>query len=111
MSTLAQQRCFHHALREAVARCPECRRYYCRECITEHEERLICSSCLRLLAAPPERPGWRLRLGWMAAALVPGLLGIIAAWFFFYAIGAMLLSVPTSFHDGSLWSKHWHQER
>ena len=32
MNDLLYQRCFNHVLREAVARCPECLRYFCREC-------------------------------------------------------------------------------
>ncbi|MBT8374528.1 MAG: rhomboid family protein, partial [Deltaproteobacteria bacterium] len=35
MKDLALQRCNNHGQREAVARCPKCRRYFCRECITE----------------------------------------------------------------------------
>jgi len=46
---LAYQRCLNHTFREAVARCPECGHYFCRECITEHEDRVVCASCLRKL--------------------------------------------------------------
>jgi hypothetical protein len=46
MTAVAHQRCLHHHEREAVARCPECGHYFCRECITEHDERVICASCL-----------------------------------------------------------------
>jgi hypothetical protein len=67
MSSLAAQRCFHHSLREAVARCPECRQFYCRECITEHEERVICATCLRRLSAAP--PARRVSLQWLLSAL------------------------------------------
>ena len=58
MSALAHQRCFHHSLREAVARCPECRQFYCRECVTEHDDRMFCAACLRkrsVVAAPARR--------------------------------------------------------
>ena len=43
---LSQQRCFNHTSREAVARCPECGRFFCRECITEHDDRVLCAVCL-----------------------------------------------------------------
>ena len=46
MDDLLHQRCFNHMLREAVACCPECRRYFCRECVTEHEDKVLCAACL-----------------------------------------------------------------
>lgn len=39
-------RCVLHTQREAAARCPECKRFFCRECITEHDGRVLCSGCL-----------------------------------------------------------------
>ena len=48
---LSAQRCFNHAGREAVARCPECSRYFCRECISEHRGRVVCAGCLASLSA------------------------------------------------------------
>ena len=104
MPTLAHQRCFHHSLREAVARCPECRQFYCRECITEHDERVICASCLRKLSAPAATPSFR--ASWLFAA-IPGALGFAMALFFFYTIGEMLLNVPASYHEGSIWVERW----
>jgi hypothetical protein len=105
MATLVHQRCFHHSLREAVARCPECRHFYCRECITEHDDRVICASCLRKLtavAAPRRRS-----LAW-AAPLAQSALGFALLWFFFYAFGSMLLSAPSPFHEGTVWmDKYW----
>ena len=44
MEDLVHQRCFNHMLREAVACCPECRRYFCRECVTEHEDKVLCAA-------------------------------------------------------------------
>jgi hypothetical protein len=107
MRNLAQQRCFNHAEREAAARCPECGRCYCRECITEHEDRVICASCLRRLARVPllRRPG--LVYARRGAQCV---LGLLLAWFFFYLVGAMLISIPASVHEGTLWRTHWWQQ-
>ena len=103
-SALASQRCFHHALREAVARCPECRQFYCRECITEHDDRVICASCLRNLAATTERKrtslAWALPLGQLT-------LGLALVWLVFYFFGAALLSIPSSFHEGNVWIDRW----
>ena len=41
-----QQRCWNHEAREAACRCPACGRSYCRECVSEHEGRLLCAACL-----------------------------------------------------------------
>ena len=104
MSGLTQQRCFNHLLREAVARCPECRQYYCRECVTEHDDRLICASCLKKNAAAESKPrhGWRVLA--RAALFVAGFLSV---WLFFYAVGETLLSLPTSFHEMTVWKVGW----
>lgn len=103
-AALASQRCFHHSLREAVARCPECGHFYCRECITEHDDRVICAACLRQLAAT--EPAQRMSLAWAW----PGLqlaAGLIMLWLCFYLFGAALLSIPTSYHEGSVWTEKW----
>ena len=104
MPTFIQQRCFNHAEREAVARCPECGQCFCRECVTEHDDRVICAACLKKLARPhlTRRPFFlrTLRLGQCA-------FGILIAWFFFFVIGEVLLNIPASFHEGTLWQVHW----
>ena len=106
MNALAAQRCFHHSLREAVARCPECRHFYCRECITEHDDRVICATCLRKLAATPEKQ--RVSFGW-ALALIQLSFGVCLLWLIFYFFGAALLSIPSSFHEGDVWIDRWWQ--
>ncbi len=35
------------------------------------------------------------------------LLGVLAAWFFFYLIGESLVSLPGSFHERTLWRAGW----
>ena len=104
MTPLLHQRCFNHALREAVARCPECGRFFCRECVTEHDDRVICATCLRQMAKPPftQRAGFLavLRTGELAA-------GLTAAWVIFYLLGLLLVSMPNSFHEGTLWKASW----
>lgn len=104
LRSLADQRCFNHGVREAVARCPECRRCFCRECVTEHEDRLLCAGCLKKLAALPltRRIGFRKTL--RAFQL---LLGTLLIWVFFYWVGQTLLHLPSSFHDGTLWKGQW----
>jgi hypothetical protein len=102
--SLAYQRCFNHRDREAVARCPECGSFFCRECITEHDARVLCSACLRKLARVPllRRRGFA-RLFRLSQCL----LGLVLAWFFFYLVGESLVSLPSSFHEGTLWQVHW----
>ena len=100
MNSALAQRCMHHPLREAVARCPECGQFYCRECITEHEDRVVCSSCLRKLTATVEKKRRNFAPLGRAAATATGLL---IAWIFFFLIGRMLVNIPAKFHEGTLW--------
>ena len=104
MPGLTQQRCFNHLLREAVARCPECRQYYCRECVTEHDDRVICAACLKKSAvtATAARRGWR-----VAGRLILFIAGCVSIWMFFYFIGQTLLSLPNTFHDLTIWKGQW----
>jgi hypothetical protein len=101
---LAYQRCFNHVQREAVARGPSCKQFFCRECITEHDDRVVCAACLRKLAGVPltKRPAFLkvMRLSQCA-------LGVLVAWFFFFIIGESLLRLTDSFHEGTLWQVPW----
>jgi len=96
MTPIHLQRCFHHAQREAVARCPACGRFFCRECVSEHEGRLLCASCLRRQSSTPVRtsklPAPLLRSG---AVLV----GFMLAWLFFYSLGAVLIQITAGVHE------------
>jgi hypothetical protein len=93
---LTLQRCLIHADRKAVARCPSCANYFCRECVTEHEGRFLCSNCLQRRSAPIE-PAQR-TVGRFAAA-IGIIIGIAVAWFFFYVIGQLLILIPSNLHD------------
>ena len=104
MSHLPEARCSNHSQREAVACCPGCRRFFCRECITEHEHRVLCAACLRALtpgatAETGRRAGLGLSLG--AGA------GVFVLWVLFYLTGQALLLVPSSFHEGTGWEALW----
>ena len=104
MPALTHQRCFNHATREAVARCPECAGYFCRECVTEHDDRVICTACLKKLARVPllKRPAFAFILRG-----IQGVMGLFVVWFFFYLIGATLAAMPNSFHEDALWRVKW----
>ena len=104
MQTLTHQRCFNHAVREAVARCPECKQFYCRECITEHDDRVLCSVCLKKTTRRPLVQRVRLAL---LFRLVQVAFCFLLAWYFFFLVGEGLLKIPTSFHEGTLWQANW----
>jgi hypothetical protein len=89
MSTLVHRRCWNHTERAAVCRCPGCSRDYCRECVTEHDTRLLCASCLRRLLRGPQRQGRRRVLTGAAAAA-----GMLLSWSVFYGVGRALMLLP-----------------
>ena len=97
MNGLVQQRCSAHPAREAAARCPSCRQFYCRECVTEHDGRVLCVACLRKSAAPPRNS--TLRLGPVLVPLQVAL-GLGLAWTAFYLLGMVLLQTPSEWHEG-----------
>ena len=87
---LFDERCWNHDAREAVCRCPACRRSFCRECVTEHENRLMCASCLlnvvRSAAPPARRLRWLVSMGTIAA-------GVILAWAIFFGAAESLITI------------------
>ena len=90
---LAGQRCANHTGREAAARCPECRSFFCRECVTEHEARVLCAACIRRLTAA--HAAHRRPLLRRLAGVVPIGLGLLTAWLFFFVLGrALILQQP-----------------
>lgn len=100
MTRLVHERCFNHAQREAVARCPECGRNFCRECVTEHKGRMLCAACLSVALT-----GHAVRRNIFGCLFRPALmlLGLVVVWTVFYCIGSGLLSIPASFHEGTFW--------
>lgn len=100
--TLIHVRCFNHADREAALRCPECGRFYCRECGTEHDRRFVCAACLRRLSSP--RAAARGRFAAAGRVLLAGG-GIFLAWLCFYLCGQLLLAIPAEYHEGTVWER------
>lgn len=84
------QHCWNHEAREAVCRCPGCGRSYCRECVTEHEARLLCARCL---AAQAQAPGPRRGTGRRLTGLWMAVGGLLLAWTFFYGSGQALILI------------------
>ena len=84
------QHCWNHEEREAACRCPACGRSYCRECVSEHEGRLLCAACLIRITAnrqPETRTLRKLTPPAMIAA------GILLAWLTYWAAGAALIGL------------------
>ncbi len=104
MSEITQKRCSNHAQREAVACCPGCNRYFCRECITEHEDRVLCATCLQNLVEPLPPKSFR-----FPGLIQSGqfLLGILILYVMFYYFAEILLAIPADFHEGTLWKAAW----
>lgn len=100
MSELLAKRCHVHLDREAAARCPECKQFYCRECVTEHEDIVICTACLKKQIGGEEKK--RLGLGFIVRGLA-GAVGTVLCWICFLWVGKLLLAIPSEFHDGNLW--------
>jgi hypothetical protein len=91
---MINQRCWNHESREAVCRCPECGNSFCRECVTEHDFRLLCASCLNAMARARQgqRPAKRRGLRRLAPfAMTIG--GIALAWVIFFGAGEALLTI------------------
>jgi hypothetical protein len=95
MTTLVDQRCFHHPLREAAVQCPSCKRFFCRECVTEHAGRMICVTCVQTLASGSSKNNRSSILRWTIAAVA----GILLAWLVFYYLGLTVARIPSKFHS------------
>ena len=104
MSEIVYQICTNHSQRMAAARCPECGRFFCKECITEHRGRVLCTACLEKTISPVS--GRRSRLFGLLRMLQWSL-GVWLLWVFFYYFARLLLRIPASFHEGTLWQQGW----
>ncbi len=102
---LTRLRCFHHTNREAAARCPECGRFFCRECITEHQDRVLCAACLEKAGKKKSVRKFNIISGVFPVLQLTA--GIVLSWLFFYYLGQILLSLPSEFHEGTFWEKGW----
>jgi hypothetical protein len=99
---ISSRRCFIHPDREAAARCPDCERYYCRECVTEHEGRVLCSSCLKKVRRQPLARRFRLAT---IGRLVQCFVSFVILWTIFYYLGHGLLNISSVFHEGTVWEE------
>lgn len=104
MSSIAPQRalCLNHPRREAAARCTSCGQSYCRECITNYEGRMVCSACYKSKTEIKEKVP---RDWFVLFAVLQTTLGFAALWVTVWFLGRVLLSIPSSFHEGTVWEK------
>jgi len=87
---MLEQRCWNHETREAVCRCLVCGRSYCRECVSEHEGRLLCAACLRSQAQAAAVPPGRLH---RVRTVCLSLAGILLAWAIFFGAAESLATI------------------
>jgi hypothetical protein len=99
-SDVLYKRCANHYRREAVARCPECSRTFCRECVTEHDARILCASCLAKILTPVSKTKKRFRHLSRGTAFA---FGVLLVWYVFFLVGQILIAIPTKFHEGTVW--------
>ena len=98
--SIPQQHCWNHPGRGAICRCPVCHRSFCHECVSEHDSRLLCASCIKASVLPPGQARIRRtpRLLLPAMALASTLL----AWTIFFSLGEIIME-SARLADRSAW--------
>jgi hypothetical protein len=98
---LQRQQCILHPERGAVARCPQCQRFYCHECITEHDGEVLCRHCLNAQCEQNDTRSfaWH-RKAFNSLVMKPllALACLLLLWMMFLTLGSLLLRFPDSFH-------------
>ena len=64
----------------------------------------MCATCL---SADADVAGFSLSRFSGLKRILHFLLGTTLLWIFFYYLGQLLLSLPSAFHEGTLWEKGW----
>lgn len=93
--------CNLHPERPASFRCQSCRGYFCPECVTEHDNKYTCASCLDVRkeeASPVER-----RFSLQPMPLIQFAMAVVFCWVIFYLLAQLIVGVPDKFHEGTLW--------
>lgn len=105
MNGLHRSKCLNHPDREAVACCPECKNFFCRECVTEHHGKLVCKTCLTSAASSEQTTSLNAFQKIMSGTgtLFKMVLSFSILWLTAYAFGRLLLLIPDSFHSGDIW--------
>lgn len=98
---LSKTTCMLHPERPAAARCPQCSEFYCPECITEHEGKMTCASCLSSETLPDKAISGGRRLPFWA--ILQFTAALVLCWLAFYYASGLLSDLPDEFHDGTIW--------
>jgi len=98
---IAKSTCLIHLSRPATARCPECRRFFCEECVTEHDGRLTCAQCLRDEDSSGDKLGQR-GPGLIVFPVLQFVIGLLMIWMLFYYTARFLMLIPATFHGGTV---------
>ncbi len=95
-----QSRCKNHALRGAVAKCMSCLGFFCRECVVEHDGRMLCKHCLDQHRDAGQSVQNRplLRMLCNSALLC---VSVLFCYLYFYLIGRSLMSIAQTFYDST----------
>lgn len=75
-----------------------CSHSFCRECISEHDLRMLCADCLRRETDSSKSQGKKRRK--LPTAPLQLAVGLLVLWFTVYLLGSILSSIPADFHDG-----------
>lgn len=94
--------CQNHRGREAAAFCADCRKPFCRECVIEHEDQVLCALCVSSRA--PDKPAKKFSV---LQAFIPlaSLISFFLLWLLFYGLAYLLILIPATFHDGLFWNR------
>jgi hypothetical protein len=96
---VAHQHCWNHSVRGAVCRCPICQRPFCRECVSEHDARLLCATCIKAASLTPVQARRRTAPLFLAAM---ALASTLLAWIIFFSLGQIIMESVTV-ADRSAW--------
>ncbi|MBN2374270.1 rhomboid family protein [bacterium] len=88
-------RCLIHPEREAAALCLSCGQYFCRECVTEHKGKVLCTLCLNKEKDSTAR---KRRLPRLIRAGLAIITGLIVCYILFYSLGTVLSLITDAFH-------------
>lgn len=103
MKNLNATKCFFHGTREAEARCPTCGHFYCRECVTFFDGKLVCSSCIAKSnpeTKPVQKSSFRKIVSFLPLSFYFFLL-----WVVFYLVGYRLMQVWADTHNQNVWEE------
>jgi hypothetical protein len=96
---LRSLRCANHSNREAAARCQECKRHFCRECITSYKDKMLCKSCLdgKNNDAVKKKESKHIIATILLLLIFSG--SFFLNWLFFLWFGKILASIPDKFQN------------